>query len=213
MAKKQRLSSQAGFGRADGDGRLSPERRENGPQRADGEEDAELMGRIARGDQRAFERLYDRYVRYVYSICLRVLRSAEDAEDATLDTFCKIWKEAERYDGNRASVLSYLVLLARSRAIDLRRARSARVKREQAHGPVRQPAGQDPSEAAYPREARERVHAALDKLPSAEREAVQLSFLEGLSHREIAERLGQPLGTTNTRIRPGLIQLRQTLRI
>jgi RNA polymerase sigma-70 factor (ECF subfamily) len=169
------------------------------------------MTQIVRGDQRAFELLYDRYVRYVYSICLRVLRSAEDAEDATLDTFCKIWQEAERYDRNRASVLSYLVLLARSRAIDLRRARSARLKREQSHGP-RTPTAPDPSDAANQREARERVHAALSKLPTAEREAVQLSFLEGLSHREIAERLGQPLGTTKTRIRHGLIQLRQTLR-
>jgi RNA polymerase sigma-70 factor (ECF subfamily) len=143
---------------------------------------------------------------------------ARDAEEATLDAFVQLWEHGDRYDPSRASPLSYLMTVARSRALD--RARSL--------GRQRSAVSEDDVElllalartdgaAASPltllltAEHRGGIEVALGRLPAEQREAVALAFLEGLSHREVAERLGAPLGTVKTRIRQGLLRLRDAL--
>lgn len=182
-------------------------------------DDVELMRVIVGGSEGALEQLYDRYHTAVYAVCLRVLRNAVDAEDVVIDTFWELWRNADRYDSSRGSVLGYLLLLARSRAMDRLRNRNSREARQRqltghaGDGPEVFPSnGEDPSQQAWLSERRSVVRQALQQLRYDEREALELAFFDGLSHRQIAEKLDQPLGTVKTRIRRSLIQLRQLLR-
>jgi len=149
----------------------------------------------------------------------RILVDPRDAEEAMLDVFVQVWEQGERYDPSRASPLSYLMTLARSRAIDRARAVGRHRGGLQQGGDeglfaALEAGGVDPIgplAALLSAESRGAIDAALGALPSEQREAVQLAFLEGLSHREVAERLESPLGTVKTRIRQGLLRLRDAL--
>lgn len=184
-------------------------------------EDERLMREIALGDEAALSAFYDRYSRLVFSVCMRILRHSADAEEATIDIFWEIWKKPDRYDPARGSVVSYLLLLAKSRAIDRQRARQARGKLPLSHlsgGPEStwsnsaQASTPEPIEDLWLDERRSWIRASLDRLSPAQRQVVELAFFDGLSHRQIADRLKQPLGTIKTRIRQGIIQLRDGLR-
>lgn len=176
------------------------------------------MEAIKAGEASALEGLYARYGGAVLGLCRRILADPRDAEEAMLDVFVQVWEQGDRYDPARASPLSYLMTLARSRAID--RARSVGRHRTSLHdaddatfaaleGGRVDPIG--PLASLLSAESRGAIDAALRALPSEQREAVQLAFLEGLSHREVAERLESPLGTVKTRIRQGLLRLRDAL--
>ena len=184
-------------------------------------EDERLIRRIARGDESALSTFYDRYSRLVFSVCMRVLKHSADAEDATIEIFWEIWNKPGRYDASRGSVVSYLLLLSKSRAIDRHRSRQSRGKlplsdmtsAESSGWSVSgRPAAPEPIEDMWLDERRSWIRASLDRLSPAQREVVELAFFDGLSHRQIADRLRQPLGTIKTRIRQGIIQLRQGLR-
>jgi RNA polymerase sigma-70 factor (ECF subfamily) len=184
------------------------------------QQDVRLMESISRGDESALAQFYDRYSALVYAVCLRVLGQTADAEEATLDVFWEIWEKPHRYDQQRGSVLSYLLVLARSRAIDRRRSRQGganlhledQENEEQGHGSASIAAvSPDPVEDAWLNEQRAQVLAALDLLTDSQREALVLSFFEGMSHQQIAQQLGQPLGTIKTRIRQAIIRLRDGL--
>jgi RNA polymerase sigma-70 factor (ECF subfamily) len=147
----------------------------------------------------------------VLALCRRILADPTEAEDAALDSFVQLWERSDRYDPSRASPLTYLLTIARSRAIDrLRARRRGLVPVDWTDETLPVPGSSPPSayDAALETEQRERVQAALRALGERERRAVELSFYHGLSHREIAERLVLPLGTVKTRIRQGLIRLR-----
>lgn len=181
--------------------------------------DARLMPRIAAGDERALQELYDRYSGPVYAIARQVLRQAADAEEVVVDTFWEIWRKADRYDPSRGSVAGYVLLLARSRAIDLRRrmqSHETALERAQMQEAARTPSANgeaviSESDKAIS-ERRAQIQGLLAELSQQQREVIELNVLKGLSHRQISNSLGIPLGTIKTRIRQGLIQLRDRLR-
>jgi RNA polymerase sigma-70 factor (ECF subfamily) len=174
-------------------------------------DEQDLMKAVAEADPSALAVLHDRHAPIVFAVCLRILRDASEAEEVLEDAFLQLWERAAQYDPARGSVVAYLLTLARSRAAERvrRRARRERILRalppDVAEGPLA------PLQHSLVSERRARVRAALDALPPAQRESLELAFLDGLTHLEIAERLGEPLGTVKTRIRAGLARLRAPL--
>ena len=175
--------------------------------------DQAVLGRVSRGDQSALAELYDRHARLVFSLALRILGDRADAEDVVQEVFTQVWGQAARYDPARGAVAAWMLMLARSRAIDRLRARKSR---PEAAGDTRMvenmPDGAAPQDLQLlSTEQVTRLKSALNELPAAQREALELSYYEGLSHAEIAERLAEPLGTVKTRIRQAVIRLRESL--
>ena len=178
--------------------------------------DLELIERIRKGEQPALDILYKRYSSPVYSLVWKILQNSEEAEDVALDVFWQVWRQADRYDSARGAPPAWIFTLARSRAIDRLRSRNRREDRTisiddpNVHfDPLDDTAS--PDQVVSFRQNRDAVRAAMDKLSNVQREAVELAFLKGMTHVEIAEKLGQPLGTVKTRIRQGLIRLRKHL--
>jgi RNA polymerase sigma-70 factor (ECF subfamily) len=172
----------------------------------------ELLADCAQGDQAALASLYDQSSALVYSIALRMLADSGDAEEVTLDVYHQVWRAAHSYDSSRGSVTSWLVTLARNRAIDRLRSRAVRARSEEPIGKH----ADVPTFAAGPDEARlagqrQRMLAAMAALSLEQREAIELAFFSGLTHAELADRLSQPLGTVKTRIRLGMMKLREQL--
>lgn len=172
--------------------------------------DAALVGAMARGSAEALGALYDRYAALLLALVERVAARGPEAEDLVHDVFLEAWRRAADYDPTRGSVKSWLLLRARSRALDYRK--SARVARraggsdralleELSDGTAEPSLGPDQS----------RVRSVLSALPSEQRAVLQLGYFEGLSSSEIAERLGIPLGTVKSRVAAGLANLRQSL--
>jgi RNA polymerase sigma-70 factor (ECF subfamily) len=167
---------------------------------------------MARGDSDGLADLYDLFAARVYSLALRILRDAHDAEEVVQDVFAQAWRSAAGYDASRATVGGWLLMMTRSRALD-------RLRATRAHGRALPSAEADPDElpAAFPGadlvaisdEQAKQVRRALDELPAEQRRALELAYFEGLTHTEVAERLSQPLGTVKTRIRLGLMKLRE----
>lgn len=181
-----------------------------------GSTDAELLAFIRRGDVRALERLYAGHSGLVYGLALRILRNGDEAEEVTQDVFLYVWQRAERYDRSRGSLAAWLVTLTRSRSIDRLRAGVSRTRRVESLAQESNrfddaaPAA-DPLRRTLAAEERTRVQKALAALPSEQRRALEIAYFEGGSQSEIAARLGAPLGTVKTRIRQGMIRLRDLL--
>ncbi len=178
--------------------------------------DLELIERIRQGEQSALDLLYKRYSSPVYSLVWKILQNSEEAEDVALDVFWQVWRQADRYDPARGAPPAWIFTLARSRAIDRLRSRARREDRTISiddpnlhFDPLDENAS--PDQVVSFRQNRDAVRAAMEKLSAVQREAVELAFLKGMTHVEIAERLGQPLGTVKTRVRQGLIRLRKHL--
>ena len=185
------------------------------PARADEDPLARLLPRIAAGDEAAYRELYDRTSARVFGLALRVLRDRSAAEEAAIDVFAQIWRQAGRYDANKSRVMTWVTTLARTRAIDLARIQRRRTRREVA---VEDGAAETlldvqagPWTSAVREEHAERVRGALELLPRDQRAALELAFFSGLSHSEVARQLGAPLGTVKTRIRTALSSLRTAL--
>jgi len=181
---------------------------------AESRDDFTLMEAIANGDRQALSALYDRHSPLLFSICRHVLQDTGEAEDVLIDVFFEVWSRAERFEAARGCPLTYLVTLARSRAIDRRRSQTARPRMmsDDARAEAKAASAENPLQAVDSGEQREIVRAAMGSLEPAQREALECSFYEGLSHSEIAAKLGKPLGTVKTHIRQGLIRLRDRLR-
>lgn len=177
-------------------------------------EDESSLRRLASGDQAAAARLYDRHARPLYSLILRIVGNETEAEDVLQEVFAQAFRQASRYDARRGAVAAWLLTIARSRAIDRLRARRTRVETGSGEMqtldemPDAQP---DPASTMLDEEQSRLVRRALSELPMLQRMAIELAYYEGLSHSEIAERLEQPLGTVKTRIRLGLLKLRDVL--
>ncbi|MFI8454438.1 sigma-70 family RNA polymerase sigma factor [Kitasatospora sp. NPDC085464] len=167
-----------------------------------------LLELSAHGDDRAFEMLYRAVAAPVYGVALRTLRSPAHAEEVAQEVLLEVWRTAAAYRPERGSVLAWVLTIAHHRAVD--RVRSARAAAERDHRvAAREPVRSDPPEEEAVRSLdRLRVRSALADLSSVQREAVVLAYFGGYSHREIAHRIGVPLGTVKTRIRDGLIRLR-----
>lgn len=172
---------------------------------------AALVTGIAGGDQLALHALYERAHHIVFTLALRITANRETAEELTLDVFHDIWRGAGRYDPAGGTVLGWIMNQARSRAIDRlrfdgRKKRSAGDQTE----PDAEPSA-DPHDVLVLRQEAATLRAALATLTATERQAIETTFFEGLTHAEAAVRLDQPLGTVKTRIRSGLLKLRDTL--
>lgn len=175
---------------------------------------AGLIRSAAGGDRDAFARLYDAVSPAVYGVAVRILRDAAEAEEAALDVFLQVWNQAKRFDDRRGTAMSWILMLARSRAIDRLRSRRMVREKERPIAPGMNPGGPAdvPLEDAWAGEQREIIRRALSELPEPQRRALELAYFEGLTHLELAERLGEPVGTVKTRIRLGLMKLRERLR-
>lgn len=175
--------------------------------------DAAIIDRIAAGDRAAMAELYDRHSDVVFSLACRIVRQPADAEDVVQDVFTQAWRQAARYDAERASAAAWLLNITRTRAID--RLRAARTRQQISGGDERLEStptvGATQEDQVIGGERAERVRAALSVLGEAQRTAIDLAYFAGLTHGEIAARLSEPLGTVKTRIRSGLLKLREAL--
>jgi RNA polymerase sigma-70 factor (ECF subfamily) len=175
-------------------------------------EDRVLMDRIALQQPEALAALYDRHRGTVFGICARILGAGADAEEVLEEVFFEVWQRPQRYDAERSAPLSYLAVMARSRSIDRIRASG---RRANAHERSRllDPGSErkDALTGVVANEERNRAREAMATLRDSEREVVTLFYWGGLTHAEIAEQEGIPLGTVKTRIRRGLIRLKEVL--
>lgn len=168
-----------------------------------------LLERCARQDQEAFAALYDQTASRVHSLVSRILGNPADAEEVTLDVYLQAWREACRFDARRGSVSAWLLTIARSRALDRLRSHASRQKRESAPVDFEHPSHEpSPEVLSAMSEERRTVAAAIAALPAEHREVIELAYFRGLSQSEMAERLELPLGTVKTRVRLGMMRLR-----
>ena len=182
------------------------------PQRDPGDTaDLDAVRRMAAGDGSALATLYDRHSRVTFSLALRILGEPLEAEEVVQDVFAQAWRQASRFDRSRGAVVAWLLMMTRSRAIDRVRARRAMPAAagdpDQAFGLIADSAD-GPERVALTTERAARLKEALDTLPLIQRVPIELAFFEGLTHVEVAERLEVPLGTIKTRIRLGLMKMK-----
>ena len=174
--------------------------------------DDELLSAIARGDEEALAAIYDRYRLILFGLMLRILNDRPEAEDALQETFVQVWRRARDFDPARGRVFTWLVTIARSRALDRLRALGSKARiADQAAQSAPNEVGDAAADALLSERARI-VRGALAELPDEQRRALLLAYFEGLTQTEIADRLGEPLGTVKTRIRLGVFKLRELLR-
>lgn len=171
------------------------------------EQDVQLLDRVRRGDEQAMAAIYDRYSRVVYSVALRVLRDPASAEDVVQDVFLGLWRRPEGFISARGSLGGWLAVVARNRSIDtLRRKRpSEQVEEVYLASPF------DLASEAERNTMMQRARTVILRLPLEQRKALEMAYFDGLTHSEIAEVTGDPLGTVKTRIRTALLSLRKEL--
>jgi RNA polymerase sigma factor (sigma-70 family) len=172
--------------------------------------DEALVALVARGEEDALAALYNRFGRTAYGLALRVVRDAELAEDVVQEAFLSLWRTAGRFVPERSRAGTWLLTLVHRRAVDLVR----REERRRAEPIESAPEAADAAaeEAPWLRLERERVQVALASLPDAQREAIELAYYGGFTQAELADRLGQPLGTIKSRMFAGLARLGELLR-
>lgn len=171
-----------------------------------------LLLRVARGDQEAFELLFRHVAGAVLGVARRVLRDPEQAQEVAQEVMVEVWRTAPRFDPARGSVMTWVLTMAHRRAVD--RVRSAQASTDREHRVARQEhltPFDEVAEAVEARFERQQVRTALGSLTEVQREAVELAYYGGLTQREVATLLGLPLGTVKTRMRDGLIRLRDAL--
>ena len=185
------------------------------PQDPERQLDAELLTRVAKGDEAAFAQFYDRFSPGLYSFVLKMVHDEKEAEDILMEGFAQVWRRAETYDPARSSAFTWAVMVFRNKAIDRMRVKQRRQRvvdmatEEFLTGP-----GSDDLSAAAPelREEHALVRTALEQIPDEQKQAIALAFFAGLTHEQIAEKLAAPLGTVKARIRRGLLRLRDFLK-
>ena len=172
--------------------------------------DITLIERIVSRDMSAVGDLYDRHSRLLYGLILRILRDRSEAEEVLQEVFVAVWNRADTYDVEAGSPAAWLVRIARNRAIDRLRANTARVRAVESV-PVELVSSDNPETSAWLGEQQRAVKRALEMIPREQRDLIEEAYYQGLTHSELAERHKLPLGTVKTRIRTGLLTLRQQL--
>jgi len=173
--------------------------------------EVQLLQAIAAGDEAALAQLYDQYRGVLFGFLMRILGSREEAEDVLQEVFIQVWRRAADYEPDRGKPFTWLVTLTRSRGIDRLRQRAARDRTVAASAEQNPEEASDAAADTYRAEQREIVTAALDRLPEEQRQTLLLAYFDGLTQTEIAKRLNAPLGTVKTRMRSGMIKLRELL--
>jgi RNA polymerase sigma-70 factor (ECF subfamily) len=185
------------------------------PERERDQTEVEFLRAIARGDETAFAAVYDRYSSILFGLLLRILHSRAEAEDVLQEVFLQVWQRAHAFDAERGRPFTWLVTLARSRALDRLRALDSRDRtalRSAEDAPTETGRGEGTDDSALRAERAQAVRGALAELPEEQRQVLLLAYLEGMSQAEIAAAKGQPLGTVKTRTRSGLKKLSEMLR-
>ena len=174
--------------------------------------DTDLILRLQRRDPQALAELYDRYGRIAYSLILRIVRDAGTAEDLVQETFLRVWNRVHGFDAEKGAIGPWLLAIARNRAIDYLRSSSGKERNALEFEETDHPALFTNMERdLLISDAARRVKTALQKLPENHRQVIELAYFEGLSQTEMAERMGQPLGTVKTWVRAALKHLRDDL--
>jgi RNA polymerase sigma factor (sigma-70 family) len=179
----------------------------------DDSELVEYLSGIAREDQSALAKFYDATASRVYSVALRIVRLADLAEEVTADVYMQVWRDATRYDASRGRVLGWLLVIARSRALDLLRRQDEAFSHPEPHELVDELEAQrsNPQDLLLCSESNAALHAALSTLTPLQRQLLSLAFFKGLSHSEIVDHTGIALGSVKTHIRRALGVLRDAL--
>jgi RNA polymerase sigma-70 factor (ECF subfamily) len=167
-------------------------------------DDMRLVARVRAGDQQALSELYDRYSKVVYGVALRILHDTGAAEDLLQDIFLQLWRKPDAFDSSRGSLAAWLAVIARHRSIDRLRQRRPETDIEDCVI-VTATDLRDETERSL---VIEKVRVVMNEMAPDQRTAMEMAFFEGLTHTEIAEKTGEPLGTIKTRIRSGLQMLR-----
>ena len=181
------------------------------PERAQDVHEIELLKAIAAKDEAALGMLYDRYRAILFGLLMRILNNREEAEDVLQEVFLQVWRKAADFDQNRGRPFTWLVTLARSRGIDRLRTLAARERLAEAGAQGASEHTSDAATDAFKSEQRGLVTNALAQLPDEQKRPIMLAYFDGLTQSEIATRLGAPLGTVKTRMRTGLMKLREML--
>jgi len=178
--------------------------------------DTDLIGRVSEGDAGALEILYERYNRIVYSFALRIVGDPQIAEELLQEVFFRTWQQGKAFRENRGAFVTWLLSITHNMAIDEVRKRRRRPQKADSAEPELVLAGvadtsQDVEGEVWLSSLRATIEKAMLQLPAAQREAIELAYFQGLTQREISERLGEPLGTIKTRMRLGIQKLREQL--
>ena len=173
--------------------------------------DVQVLKAVARGDEQALAQLYDRYGGILLGLLVRILNSREEAEDVLQEVFLQVWRRAGDFDEERGKPFTWLVTLARSRGIDRLRSLGARDRVAQASARESSDEISDAASDTFRSEQRELVTSALAQLPDEQKRPLALAYYDGLTQSEIAAKLDAPLGTVKTRMRAGMIKLRELL--
>lgn len=181
------------------------------PERAQDNNDVEVIKAIAARDEAALALLYDRYRVVVFGLLMRILNNREEAEDVLQEVFLQVWRKADDFDETRGRPFTWLVTLARSRGIDRLRSLATRERITEAGAKEVSEEVSDAASDTFKSEQRGLVNSALAQLPEEQKRPLMLAYFEGLTQSEIATNLGAPLGTVKTRMRSGLTKLRELL--
>lgn len=173
--------------------------------------DVDLLKAIAAGDEAALGRIYDRYRVILFGVLVRILNNRAEAEDVLQEVFLQVWRRAADFDETRGRPFTWLVTLARSRGIDRLRTLASRERVAQAGAKDTDEEFSDAASDAIRSEQRGVVNKALAQLPEEQQRPLMLAYFDGLTQSEIAKQLGTPLGTVKTRMRTGMIKLRELL--
>ncbi|MEP7235194.1 MAG: sigma-70 family RNA polymerase sigma factor [Ignavibacteriota bacterium] len=177
------------------------------------EEDLRLLAGISQGDQKSLAILYDKYAKLIYSLTLKIVRNEEEAGELQQDVFLQVWQKAALFDNERGSFVTWLVTLAHNKAINTLRSRRYKKSALEARMDIADITTdatidhQTPLTETMESDERRRMMAALDQIPELQRKALYMAYYEGYSQSEIAEMLGEPLGTIKTRMRKGMMKL------
>ena len=173
---------------------------------------AELLKRSGRGDEAAFAELYDATSARAYGLAVRVVRNPSQAEEVMQEAFLELWRTASRFDSAKGSAVSWILTLVHRKSVDRIRSAEASTRRDTVWHHGSQDVEHDSTaEAAQASMEARRVRQALDSLTEVQREALELAYFKGYTHTEVATMLDLPVGTAKTRIRDGLIRLRDTM--
>ena len=179
------------------------------------EQEAEILAGIVKRDSAVLKLAYDRYSRPLYSMAYKVLRNERECEEAVQDTFVSLWKKGHTVDLSKGKLFSWLAAVVRNRCIDRVRAHGRRIRgplQQDEDRPQREPSTDETAaDLVYSKERAARIREALAEVPDNQREVIELAFFSGMSHTEIAEKVGESLGTVKSRIRYGLSKLRAAL--
>ena len=178
--------------------------------------DADLITLVAQGDQGALETLYERYSRAVFSFSLRIVGDAQVAEEILQEVFVRAWQQGGSFQTARGTLITWLLSITHNLSIDEVRRRKRRPQKSESEDPdlilaMLPDESLDVEEEVWLSSLRVSIQQAMQQLPAAQRESIELAYFQGLTQREIAEMLGEPLGTIKTRMRLGMLKLREQL--